>query len=434
MNNSSSPRIKDWFKNLPIYGKFGQDIFWNIGSLVLLSFCGIILNVLIAKFYGATWLGVFNQIYVVYMILSQIAVFGIHFSVVKYIAEFKHDRRTCDQIISSAILAVIPVAAIICLILFISKNFIGSILYSQNVTIGLIYIVPGLFFFALNKVLIAVLNGYRFMRSYATVQAIRYILMVITLIFFILIKKSGIFLSSIFSCAEIILFVILIVYISRFYSFILPKTNKWFKEHFMFGFRSFFGGILIEANSRLDILILGLFATDWTVGIYSFAAMAIEGIVQLATVVRNNLNPVITNLFVNNRIESLGVIIRRGIKIFYQIIFTIGLVSILLYPLVIEIILPNTGFLAAWPVFSILMAGLILGSGYMPFNMLLLQIGFPAEYTKMMLLAVVFNIILNMALIPIVGMYGAAIATGLTYLFSALLLKFFTRRAIKLRI
>jgi O-antigen/teichoic acid export membrane protein len=66
--------------------------------------------------------------------------------------------------------------------------------------------------------------------------------------------------------------------------------------------------------------------------------------------------------------------------------------------------------------------------------MILVQTGFPGYYTLMIGLIVLCNIILNGLMIPLWGMYGAAMATGLSFVIGIFLLKGFVRRTISMSI
>jgi O-antigen/teichoic acid export membrane protein len=60
--------------------------------------------------------------------------------------------------------------------------------------------------------------------------------------------------------------------------------------------KSFFSNVLLQMNTRIDVLVLGLFWSDHIVGIYSFAATLAEGVYQLLVVLRTNYNPMLVRL------------------------------------------------------------------------------------------------------------------------------------------
>ena len=93
------------------------------------------------------------------------------------------------------------------------------------------YIIPGIFFFSINKVLIyGIINGFNRMISFSIYQTLRYILILTSLIFCIFYKIQGNKLTLIFTASELILFIILIVDISLYISWWDKNLlNKWVK-------------------------------------------------------------------------------------------------------------------------------------------------------------------------------------------------------------
>ena len=61
----------------------------------------------------------------------------------------------------------------------------------------------------------------------------------------------------------------------------------------------------------------------------------------------------------------------------------------------------------------ILGAGVLSVSGFVPFDGVLLHAGRPAHYTLLTLLVALSNLGLNLALIPLFGIQGAALGTAL---------------------
>ena len=58
--------------------KFGQDVIWNVASYGIMAVSGVVINVIIWLVYSPDVLGVFNQVFAVYVIASQFAVAGVH--------------------------------------------------------------------------------------------------------------------------------------------------------------------------------------------------------------------------------------------------------------------------------------------------------------------------------------------------------------------
>ena len=84
---------------------------------------------------------------------------------------------------------------------------------NENVTTVYRLLLPGLFAFSLNKYLLAVLNGARYMRAFAVLQSSRYILILFALLIFIANERQGELLTFVITFAELVLLPILLIYV-----------------------------------------------------------------------------------------------------------------------------------------------------------------------------------------------------------------------------
>jgi O-antigen/teichoic acid export membrane protein len=414
-------------------GKFGQDVLWNIASYGVMAVSGIAINVIIWYVYSPDVLGVFNQVFAVYVIASQFAVAGIHLSVVKYVAQYATQVGIYRAINTAAILLSIVIAGLSALLLWLLSEQIGILLGSPEVAKGIVYIAPALFFFSINKVLLSILNGLSRMKLYALFQALRYLLIVSALVTLILRDVPSEVLPFAFTIAEGILLICLSVSLYR--EFLLPPfevLRKWILNHLEFGIKGLGSNVLLQMNTRVDVLVLGYFMSDFNVGIYSFVAIFIEGIYQVLIVLRTVYNPLLVKLISEQRIEQLKSVIESGVRITYRFMVIGGVIAVLLYPIGVLISEDKQLYLRSWPIFAILMSGIVLSSGYIPFGQILVQAGRPGLHTIMTLMLVVFNFIFNLLLIPVLGLIGAAAATALAHGVGVFLLKIFTNRILRI--
>lgn len=404
------------FINKTLQTKLGQDILWNYMSLGVLAVSGILINVIIAGVYGVATLGVFNQVYAVYIMTSQFAVGGVHFSVLKHMAEFADDVNKRNKIASSAIVLSMVLGVTTGAIVFSLKNIFGNLLESPEVAKGIAFVAPALVFFALNKVLMAVLNGLRRMKAFAFAQATRYLLLISFVVISSVSNFPGYVLTATFVVSEFILLLILLILVRRYVSWVhWNQWGDWFIKHAVFGIKGFLSGILVEINTRVDVLMLGFFLSDKVVGIYSFAAILAEGFYQFLLIIRNNLNPILVKLILEERFDEIKYLVRKTQRILYPSMAALVLLVIALFPLAISALFGESDLILGWPVLAILATGIFISSGYVPFEGIMMQAGLPEYHTLLIISAVVSNIILNAILIPVFGMNGAAIATGISF-------------------
>ena len=411
-------------------GRFGRDVVWNLVSTGFLALAGLALHFGIGRFYGAETYGVFSQVYAIYLVLSQLAVGGFVFSVLSLSGEYAHDKSAVRSILSSALLLTIGLSSAVCALTFLLRDAIAAVLNSDAVAVGLLWILPGLWCMAINKILIFSLNGLRHMRLFAVAQATRYLLILVIVIVMISFSAPGYLLPAVFSGAELILLPLLLIYFWRSGLLSIRTIRmRWLRRHAVFGTKAFSGGLLADANSKIDILMLGYFLSDAIVGVYSFAAMLVEGFAQIVVAVQSNVSPVLSNLRAENRMSEARSLLRKTSLLLCPALAVVGALTTLAYPTAVEMITGSPDFVDGWLYFAILMAGVSAAAGYTAFGFILNQWGHPGWFTGYLALTVVTNIALNAWLIPPFGALGAATATALTTVLTIVYLKVLTRRA-----
>jgi O-antigen/teichoic acid export membrane protein len=105
-----------------------------------------------------------------------------------------------------------------------------------------------------------------------------------------------------------------------------------------------------------------------------------------------------------------------------------------IYPLVLPVLTGNPAFDASVLPFAILLAGIVVSAGYMPFQQTLLMAGHPALHTLLMALALATNAVGNALLVPRFTTSGSALATSMALVASCFFLTRLVRARVGLRI
>lgn len=409
--------------------KLSQDLCWNYASFALLAISGVVINLIIAFFYGAASLGRFNLIYTIYILLSQFSVGGIHYSVLVHLARPGLNIEGIQKIFGSALLPAIMLSLFFSLLLYLLSDVLAAKIGGDAIAIGLRIVSPALLFFSINKILLAAFNGLQYMKIYAIGQGLRYILMLIFISFISIKGFDETYLLFNFLFAEVSVFLFLVIYAFIILNKKIIVTKEWLLKHIEFGFKGFLVGIFSEINTRVDILILGHFVSNKSLGIYSFAAMLAEGISQILIVLRTNLNPFLVKKLAENSLNNLCLLISNTRKIIYPALGIIAICALLIYPILIETLLPHKGFLEGWFILAILLVGIVSAAGFVPFDTILANAGYPEQQTLQTGFVVMTNIIMNFLLVPLFGTIGSAIATMIaSYLLSIVYLNYLTKR------
>lgn len=412
-------------------------LIFNFISYLIIGASGVLINILIIKFFGVENLGLFNQIYAFFIILSQVGVGGIHLSILRFIPVYRGNDSEQKKILISAIISTISINILLLSLFYFSIPVILSVYAKNDLSFGLYSIIPAILFMSLNKIYLAYINGINEMKTFAFFQSLRFVLMLATLLTMVFLKVEGSYISTIFSFSESLLFVIIVITLRKkiaIKSFKFKVYKKWVRKHLKFGRDAVLGHIVTDLNTRVDVLVLGLFCSNRLIGIYTFAATLAEGFQQLPIVLRNFYNARIVHFLVKENDTLFTKILRLIKRKSYLIVLPIGLLGIAMYPILLMVIDVDIPLNSSWIVFSILTVGIMIAGGYIPIQFLMNHAGLPLRQTQLLLALFAINLILNFILIPFVGITGAAIATALATISLVPLLKVFSKKFLHINV
>ena len=427
--------LKKVLGKIPVSAKFSNDVSWNLVSLAVVALVGVSLNVLILKVYGASVLGVFNQAYAVYVLLSQLSVMGLQLAVSRYAAVHASDRRQLSAIVTAALsVAALAACGVVVLAVFL-QPIIPGIFQSPDLAGALPLTFPALILFSLNKILLFFHNGCRRMKAYAVFQALRFLSLLAALVILMVLGVDGKLTPGIFLVAESVLFLALWGYSSRYMRISFDaQTAHWCVKLVRHGIKAMGGNMLYDMNTRVDVIMLGVFSSDRLVGVYSFVAMLMEGFHQVGFVFQSHVNPLLTRVHRQGEPSTLTAFICQGRRLTYLFMVPLGVLLLAGFPLVTRILNVSSVLAGAGAVLTVLMAGSLLSVGYRPFFMLFNQTGFPFLQTGFFTLTFLSNVFLNVLLIPRCGILGAALATAASWLLQVVYLKRFARVFLNLKL
>ena len=414
-----------------------RDIGWNLVSVFMLGTVGLGLNFLIGGWWGADALGSFTLVTIPFFAFAVAGACGLQYAVLRAVAERPDDRDRVAVVVVGALVPGVVLAAAVTLLFVALRGPMGALLESDAVTAGVAYAAPGLFCFAVNKIILGVTNGLRRMRAYAMYTSLRYALIGTGLVLAKLLDLRADQLPAIWTFAECTLFLVLLVELFARVSIrrgFAPGWRAWSRLHLDFGARGVLATLASEVNSKIDVWLLGVALPDDRVGIYSLASALYEGAMQLAVVLQNNLNPLIAKALADGDRSAVEALARRVRRWFVPAMVGVCALAAAAYPLLIPPLLGNPAFADGAPAFGIMMAGLALASPWLPVNQLLLMANKPGWYTVCVTIVLSTNFVLNLALIPLFEVRGAAVATATAMVVSALLVFAFARRKVGVRV
>jgi O-antigen/teichoic acid export membrane protein len=195
----------------------------------------------------------------------------------------------------------------------------------------------------------------------------------------------------------------------------------------VFGAKGVLSGVFVELNTRVDVLAIGWFSSDADVGRYSLAAVFAEGLYQCLIVVRNQMNPVVAKLLAEREHDQIVDLVRRSWRYLYPAMTFTYLAGLGVFYLVLMHHLHTAEPRDALVCYAILGAGVLSVSGFVPFDSVLLHSGRPGHHTLFTFFVTGTNLVLNLLLIPLWGIAGAAFGTALALALSVVYLSIIMR-------
>lgn len=407
----------------------------NLSSLAFLAIAGFAINVLIGRYYGPADLGIFNVIFALFIFLSQFGSFGLQYSTLRF-ASLSREPDEQRLIFRSAIGLAVVTSSVTVGVGFALTPVIGHLFDLGGTVWPWLIVLPGLWCFSLNKVLLAFLNGIEAMRSFAAYQSCRYIVMALSLLAFIKLGLPGSIISVILTVAECALLPLLVMRLAAYFGMPggLAKTvGGWRRQHVRFGAVAMPSGVMAELNTRVDTLIVAVMLGVHETGIYTIAILLAEGLGQVVPVVRNVINPMLAPIVEQRDQQALRTLTRRLGLATAAVMILGSLLLTALFPYLDRWYL-NSVFAAAYQPLVILLVGQIVAAPMMIFAMILNQGGKPALFTLFMTIMLIANVAFNVIGTAGWGLSGAAVGTALSYLVGVAALHFLCLRAFRLRL
>lgn len=390
---------------------------------------GLAINSIIIKFYNASVLGIYNEAYAWYLILSQTSVWGIHMAVVKYVPETdKEEQRSI--ILKTALCLTVCLAgmttAITCIIISFLEFAWKLALYRA---------ILGLLLFSINKVFLSYLNAVCRMTLYAIIQIVRYSLLMVIVFFFALNGIDGVNLSLTFPITESMVLMILVILFRKQLSMRGVLNGDRAKQLLTFGTRILPSNMVIEMNSKVDVVCLGLFVENTSaIGVYSFAILFTDGLYQTFITLRKIINPQLSRKMIDGELnfflKKLTQIIKKYVYFLY---FVIYFMILLCYYCLCKCFLGDE-YLFGISFIAIIGGTIVITGKQIILGDVLAQASFPLEESILNTTTVGINIILNVILINLIGLFGAALATAVSYCAFAVIMTFMCRKKLGIRI
>jgi len=165
--------------------RFSFDVGWVFFASVVSLLIGFPLKIILARWLGASDLGLYQMVVTVLAIASLVATLGIGVALTKYVAEYKKDKDKLSQIMTPGLLGPIILGLIAGISLYALSGMIAGIFDMPELAHLLKIIAFTLPVSAFVGVLVGILNGLREMKTYSFLAILSSLLSIIFIVVFL---------------------------------------------------------------------------------------------------------------------------------------------------------------------------------------------------------------------------------------------------------
>ncbi len=399
--------------------KLVQDLSVNLVAMVFIGLSGLTANVIFGRFWGADALGVYSQALAVLIIGSIAGDLGLNRSVTREVARYSDEPDERNRLIGTAfLLSLFSSTLTACGAWLLYRHLLPISAATRQAACLFACIIP---FRTLFLVATGLLNGLRRMKTLAVFLTMRWVLRLTGLVLGIARQWTFMHILYYFCAIEVCL-VFAVLYHCRGL-FCIRLDWFWARRHLAYGLQSMCAGFMAMLNAKVDVVMLGILRTDYETGIYSLAAELVKGIDMVGYLFTQHVNPIVSRLWANRAIEELRKVVRTmraGAAV--TIAFFCFLVAAV-YPFLVYVVMDQPSYRAGFPVLYILLVGIGLRSAFIWSSSLLAMTDYVRDDALCRAVMLAANLSLNLVLIPMAGIVGAAAASSVAALVYLLLMR-----------
>ena len=418
-------KIDYWFKRLD-FSKLSFDglfksslinFFFRIIGLLL----GYIFTLAITRNFGAEAFGYYNLAFVFLQFAVILNLLGLDSTALKYSSEY---ASSSDKIGAShdfykkVSTFIISFGLSISVLAILLSDFISNTLFDKpEMSFHIKIIALGILPLSLVKLNTNVLLGFKKIIPYSILHNTSIPLVAIMLLLLLSSYTENYIPTMAYSVSTVIAAIVSVIFIvvKRKEVIAKSKVKVEFKNILGVSYNMFLSSSALFIAGWIDIIMLGIFSDAASLGIYGVASKVAKVTVLFIASIGIISAREFAAHYVNKDFESLKKSVQNASKISFM--FTTPVLVILF--IFMETILGFFGetFIAAKPVLYVLLISQYLNAITGPTDQILNMTGNHAILKNLNFISIIANIGLNLLLIPLYGIVGAAIATGFSNVF-----------------
>lgn len=388
--------------------KFVKSAIATFATNILMFGISVITTIVTARILGTDGKGVIGVSNTVITFSMVILGFGLASSNIYYIG--KH-RDKLDEILGiNFIVFVFSIFAMV-IFYFLNLNFHFKALkdIDNNTFIVILMIVP---LMNLKSLLINVILGLQEVKSYNLINMLDSIVTFALLMIFIINYKNPhyVIVSTLISSVIICTILCYIIFCKK--KIKLKYDNNIFRGIIKYGFKAQIANVVQLVNYKLDVLIIGSLLTVDQVGIYTTAVQFGETLWKISGSVGTIIFPMTSS---NKNSSDMKDFINKVTRVTFHIILLCAVILILISKPLVKLLLGKDFGPSVEPLRWI-MPGIVLFSISNILSSYIAGIGKIEKNIIASSVSCIVTVVLDLTLIPLMGVSGAAIASSISYM------------------
>lgn len=408
--------------------KFTDDIIWVALSSFIISLFGIITLPALTKNYSADLYGVWTQIAIIGSLLTPILTLHLGTAAVRFFAG-ENQSQKLSQSFSNMLMPIMILIFIIIFISLIIPDYLSQLLFGSE---KYAYFVPLTFIWAGTSALFAFLIS--FLRSQGKIKnlsIIRLISMFFKVIALVFLALYGYTLFDIVISQIIIetLFIIAIyLNITKKIGFNFPNL-LYLKGYLLFSIPDIPSGVILWILNAIDRLFIIQYLGLTEAAIYS-ASYGIGALLSLFyTPISFVLFPFLSRFWVEGNITQVKMYFEYSLKFFLAASIPAAMGLYLLSNTLLTTLTTSEYAVGGMLIFLVALGTIFMG--IYQINIYIIYLENKTKWTPIITsISAIINIVLNIVLIPKIGIIGAAISTLISYLLLALIVTIWVQRSL----
>jgi len=396
--------------------------FINLAGLLFSLVSNFLYQFILVRTLSTADVGLFNLSFTIAGLIGLVVLFGLDRSVVRYVAYYwgRGDRpRELGGIVSSVSVLLLLVSFVTPLFWLGADDVARLIFHKPELAPVLRVFVLGVPFVTLTRLLMGVLQGYKWMKPIVLIEqiyvpALRIVGVVVVIFAF---TQTSALVSYSFLIASVIGCVLAVIVTGRF--FLTRKGDERpvliYSELLRYSWPLFGASLLNRTNTYTETLVLGVLSSSEQVGFFTVSFKIAISLTVIFQSINAILAPFIAEVFSQGGIDRLAYQFKAVTRWIFTLTLPVALVMFLEASDLMAVLRPE--YMAGTPILQMLTLSHLVSVMVGPVALILTMTRYARLNLIDLFLTLILSLVLDFILIPKYGAYGAATAGAISIIF-----------------